>query len=80
MIYSVSYDDTIKVWTCEDEDGNDEWNCIQTLSGPNAHRSTVWDLTFNPEGTLFCSGILSFAFSPFFFESETVTFILFFIH
>jgi WD40 repeat protein len=55
MIYSVSYDDSIKVWTCDAEEGNDEWNCIETLSGPNAHHSTVWDLSFNPAGTLFCS-------------------------
>lgn len=59
MIYSASYDDTIKVWTCEEEDGNDEWNCVQTLSG--AHNSTVWDLAFNPEGTLFCSGNFYFS-------------------
>jgi WD40 repeat protein len=40
---SASYDDTIKVWTEEDDD----WVCQQTLK---AHRSTVWGLAFNRSG------------------------------
>jgi WD40 repeat protein len=58
MIFSVSYDETIKVWGCTDEQGCDEWTCLETLSGPSAHQSTVWDLVFNEFGSFFVSGNL----------------------
>jgi WD40 repeat protein len=54
MLLSVSYDDTIKVWMCDDPMST-EWNCVETVGGTEGHTSTVWDLAFNPTGNLFCS-------------------------
>ena len=44
ILVSASYDDTLKVWT----EDNDDWYCAETLQG---HTSTVWGLTFAPGGT-----------------------------
>eukprot|EP00002_Diphylleia_rotans_P015134 TRINITY_DN2931_c0_g1_i1.p1 TRINITY_DN2931_c0_g1~~TRINITY_DN2931_c0_g1_i1.p1 ORF type:complete len:199 (+),score=40.94 TRINITY_DN2931_c0_g1_i1:1131-1727(+) len=49
ILFSASYDDTIKVWV-EDED--DEWSCSDTLT---AHSSTVWALSFSHSGEQFVS-------------------------
>jgi WD40 repeat protein len=43
ILYSCSYDDTIKIWC---EDGGD-WYCSKTLIG---HRSTVWSLAVLRQG------------------------------
>lgn len=44
ILFSTSYDDTIKIWA---EDGGDWW-CARTLIG---HTSTVWGLAFDRLGT-----------------------------
>lgn len=44
ILFSASYDDTIRVWA---EDGGDWW-CARTLSG---HSSTVWSLSMDRLGT-----------------------------
>lgn len=53
LIFSCSYDDTVKVWGCADDAGCDEWHCLETLAG---HQATVWDLAFSEYGTQFCTG------------------------
>ena len=54
VLFSTSYDDTIKIWTEDDGD----WYCAKTLIG---HSSTVWGLTMDREGKniLSCSDDLS---------------------
>ena len=44
ILFSCSYDDSIKVWH---EEG-DDWFCAETLT---AHASTVWGLALNTAGT-----------------------------
>ena len=39
VLFSASYDDTVKVWSCDEDD--DEFYCVHTLTG---HSSTVWAL------------------------------------
>ena len=39
VLFSCSYDDSIKVWGCDE--GDDEFYCLHTLTG---HGSTVWGL------------------------------------
>lgn len=39
LLYSCSYDDSIKVWA----EAEDDWECTDTLTG---HASTVWDIAF----------------------------------
>lgn len=46
VLFSCSYDDTIKVWG---PDG-DDWCCKETLEG---HESTVWSLSFDSKGSHF---------------------------
>mmetsp|Transcript_12605 Transcript_12605/g.14457 ORF Transcript_12605/g.14457 Transcript_12605/m.14457 type:complete len:349 (-) Transcript_12605:200-1246(-) len=48
VLYSASYDDTIKIWAEE----VDDWGCLGTLSG---HANTVWELSFHPSGNLMAS-------------------------
>eukprot|EP01117_Protostelium_nocturnum_P010724 TRINITY_DN3861_c0_g1_i1.p1 TRINITY_DN3861_c0_g1~~TRINITY_DN3861_c0_g1_i1.p1 ORF type:complete len:195 (+),score=65.03 TRINITY_DN3861_c0_g1_i1:1457-2041(+) len=43
VLFSASYDDTVKVW----EDDDDDWYCSKTLT---SHTSTVWDLAFDKTG------------------------------
>jgi len=43
MLFSCSYDNTIKVWGRQEDD----WDCLHTLKG---HESTVWTLCFDPSG------------------------------
>jgi len=40
VLFSASYDDTIKVWSCDEDD--DEFFCVHTLTG---HSNTVWGLS-----------------------------------
>lgn len=48
LLVSASYDDSIKLW----RDVGDEWECVQTLSGPGlGHSSTVWAVAFNQSGS-----------------------------
>jgi cytosolic iron-sulfur protein assembly protein CIAO1 len=49
VLFSCSYDDTIRVWK---EEG-DDWYCAETLTG---HSSTVWALGMNIAGTQMVSG------------------------
>lgn len=44
ILASGSYDDTLKLFSQGEED---EWACFATLAG---HTSTVWGLTFSPDG------------------------------
>lgn len=44
MLISASYDNSIKVWTEEDDD----WYATETLNG---HTSTVWSISFNRDGS-----------------------------
>ena len=46
VLFSCSYDDSIKVWSCDDVDSSDEWRCLDTLTG---HTSTVWGLCVDGE-------------------------------
>lgn len=48
VLYSASYDDTIKAWAEDVED----WGCFDTLTG---HTNTVWGLAFNSDGNLLAS-------------------------
>ena len=48
ILFSCSYDDTIRAWEQEDDD----WICVQTLKG---HQSTVWALDFTPDGNFMLS-------------------------
>ncbi|KAH0890224.1 hypothetical protein HID58_052653 [Brassica napus] len=49
VLFSCSYDNTIKVWWPEDDDG--DYRCVQTLDeSNNGHSSTVWAILFNAAG------------------------------
>jgi WD40 repeat protein len=48
ILFSSSYDNTIKLWMDELED----WNCISTLTG---HDSSVWFMAFNNRGDILLS-------------------------
>uniref|UniRef100_A0A7S3LQT2 Probable cytosolic iron-sulfur protein assembly protein CIAO1 homolog n=1 Tax=Aplanochytrium stocchinoi TaxID=215587 RepID=A0A7S3LQT2_9STRA len=48
VLYSASYDDTIKIWAEE----VDDWGCLGTLVG---HTNTVWGISFHPSGNMFAS-------------------------
>ncbi len=43
ILFSCSYDDTIKIF----QDEEDDWYCSSTLTG---HTSTVWDFAFDRTG------------------------------
>lgn len=45
LLYSASYDDSIKCW--KHEASIDDWLCCATLTG---HKSTVWQFDFSPCG------------------------------
>ena len=47
VLYSASYDDSIKVWGIDETDSSDDWRCVSTLTG---HKSTVWNLAINESG------------------------------
>ena len=49
ILASASYDDTIHLYA---DDPQDDWYPFHTVS---THRSTVWSITFSPEGTLLAS-------------------------
>ncbi|KAF3543396.1 hypothetical protein DY000_02002779 [Brassica cretica] len=49
VLFSCSYDNTIKVWWPEDDDG--DYRCVQTLDeSNNGHSSTVRAILFNAAG------------------------------
>jgi WD40 repeat protein len=48
MLISASYDNTIKIWTEEDDD----WYATETLTG---HTSTVWSIALNADGSQMAS-------------------------
>jgi len=43
LLFSASYDDSIKIWREEEDD----WYCVTTLT---EHSKTVWDIAFNQNG------------------------------
>jgi WD40 repeat protein len=43
VLFSCSYDDSIKIWKLESS--IDDWICTNTLKG---HKSTVWQIDFSP--------------------------------
>lgn len=43
ILFSASYDDTVKVW----KEAGDDWYCSETLT---SHASTVWGIAFNATG------------------------------
>jgi len=43
LLFSCSYDDTIRIW----EDEEDDWYCKHVLKG---HTSTIWDMSFDKKG------------------------------
>ncbi|KAF4687778.1 cytosolic iron-sulfur protein assembly, partial [Perkinsus olseni] len=48
VLFSASYDDTIRVWSrSPDGGGDDDWHCIQTLKG---NETTVWSLSLIDAG------------------------------
>ncbi|KAI3634716.1 hypothetical protein MIR68_007097 [Amoeboaphelidium protococcarum] len=47
ILFSASYDDTIRVWK-EDASGGDDWYCHQILT---VHTGTVWSIDFNADGS-----------------------------
>lgn len=60
LVISASYDNSIRVWGQRKEertvqqkrkhrnsDDEAEWGCLQTLNG---HESTVWEVSFSPDG------------------------------
>jgi len=50
VLYSASYDDTIKIWAEESGD----WYCAATLN--DVHSSTIWSLGLTPSGLRLFSG------------------------
>jgi WD40 repeat protein len=50
LLVSVSYDDSVRVWTSSDETGaSDDWHVSSTLkAAQGGHSNTVWDIQFNP--------------------------------
>lgn len=50
ILASCSYDDTIRIWI---DDPQDDWDCVATLRG---HTSTVWSISFSPDGNYIASG------------------------
>ena len=50
ILASCSYDDTIRIWI---DDPQDDWGCVATLRG---HTSTVWSISFSPDGNYIVSG------------------------
>ena len=50
ILASCSYDDTIRIWI---DDPQDDWDCVAILRG---HTSTVWSITFSPDGNYIASG------------------------
>ncbi|KAF4729091.1 cytosolic iron-sulfur protein assembly [Perkinsus olseni] len=49
VLFSASYDDTIRVWSrSPDGGGDDDWHCIQTLKG---NETTVWSLSLIDAGS-----------------------------
>ena len=51
VLYSSSYDDTIKIWAEE----CDEWYCVMTFD-TSVHSSTIWCITLSPGGVRLFSG------------------------
>jgi WD40 repeat protein len=49
VLVSCSYDDTIRIWTDQDDD---DWSCSQVLQG---HSSTVWSVDFDKTGQYLAS-------------------------
>jgi len=43
LLFSASYDDTIRVWA----EQIDDWGCVDVLGG---HTNTVWGISFDPQG------------------------------
>ena len=50
ILFSASYDNTIKVW--KHESTQDDWICLKTIT---EHTDTVWCIDFNEGGTLLIS-------------------------
>ena len=50
ILASCSYDDTIRIWM---DDPQDDWDCVAILRG---HGSTVWSISFSPDGNYIASG------------------------
>ena len=50
LLVSVSYDDSVRIWSSSDETGvSDDWRCASTLKATQGgHSNTVWDIKFNP--------------------------------
>ncbi|EER17788.1 WD40 protein Ciao1, putative [Perkinsus marinus ATCC 50983] len=50
VLFSASYDDTIRVWSRPPEGGggDDDWHCIQTLKG---NETTVWNISLIDAGS-----------------------------
>jgi len=49
ILFSSSYDDSIKIWKQE----MDDWYCVKTLMG---HNSTVWTIDIDSDGAYLASG------------------------
>jgi WD40 repeat protein len=50
ILASCSYDDTIRIWI---DDPQGDWDCVAILRG---HTSTVWSVSFSPDGNYIASG------------------------